>query len=184
MKHPLSARWLPYSVLALAIVFPVAAGAFGGGYYIGFATRVMIYALAASSLNLVLGYGGMISFGHAAFFGAGAYTVAVLAREGIGAKLEPAHRTVHRAAVRAQTAARRRHVHPHLRADRHGRGCRPGEQQPAGEERAAPRCGDVPRDSCVSHDRGTHQKLFRRRLAGSAVLSWRRVASRWPIVVR
>ena len=83
MKHPLSARWLPYSVLALAIVFPVAAGAFGGGYYIGFATRVMIYALAASSLNLVLGYGGMISFGHAAFFGAGAYTVAVLAREGV-----------------------------------------------------------------------------------------------------
>ena len=37
------------------------------------ATRIMIYALAATSLNLVLGYGGMISFGHAAFFGAGAY---------------------------------------------------------------------------------------------------------------
>jgi len=46
------------------------------------ATRVMIYALAASSFNLVLGYGGMISFGHAAFFGAGAYTVAILAQQG------------------------------------------------------------------------------------------------------
>jgi branched-chain amino acid transport system permease protein len=46
-------------------------------------TRVMIYALAATSLNLVLGYGGMISFGHAAFFGAGAYAVAILGQEGV-----------------------------------------------------------------------------------------------------
>ena len=38
----------------------------------------MIYALAASSLNLVLGYGGMLSFGHAAFVGAGAYTAGIL----------------------------------------------------------------------------------------------------------
>ena len=44
-------------------------------------------ALAATSLNLVLGYGGMISFGHAAFFGAGAYTVAILAKEGLVAGL-------------------------------------------------------------------------------------------------
>ena len=44
----------------------------------GFATRVLIYALIATSLNLVLGYGGMVTFGHAAFVGAGAYTVAVL----------------------------------------------------------------------------------------------------------
>jgi branched-chain amino acid transport system permease protein len=39
--------------------------------------------MAAASLNLVLGYGGMVSFGHAAFFGAGAYIVAILAAEGI-----------------------------------------------------------------------------------------------------
>jgi branched-chain amino acid transport system permease protein len=70
-------------ILAAAVVFPFAAEPLGGGYYVGLATRVMIYALAASSLNLVLGYGGMISFGHAAFFGAGAYTVAILAQEGI-----------------------------------------------------------------------------------------------------
>jgi branched-chain amino acid transport system permease protein len=50
---------------------------------VGVATRVMIFALAASSLNLVVGYGGMISFGHAAFFGAGAYSVAILAQEGV-----------------------------------------------------------------------------------------------------
>ena len=64
------------------MVFPFAADALGGGYYVGVATRVMIFALAASSLNLVVGYGGMISFGHAAFFGAGAYSVAILAQEG------------------------------------------------------------------------------------------------------
>jgi branched-chain amino acid transport system permease protein len=69
--------------LATAIAFPFLAEAAGGGYYVGVMTRVMIYALAASSLNLVLGYGGMISFGHAAFFGAGAYCVAILAQEGV-----------------------------------------------------------------------------------------------------
>ena len=79
------------SALALlvlgAIAFPFAAEALGGGYYLGVATRVMIYALAASSLNLVIGYGGMISFGHAAFFGAGAYAVAILAQEGVTSAL-------------------------------------------------------------------------------------------------
>ena len=87
MSNSFLARWLPCGVLAAAVLFPVAANALGGSYYIGFATRVMIYALAASSLNLLLGYGGMISFGHAAFFGAGAYTVAVLAQEGVVAAL-------------------------------------------------------------------------------------------------
>jgi branched-chain amino acid transport system permease protein len=76
-------QWMLGLVLVAAIAFPFAAEPLGGGYYVGLATRVMIYALAASSLNLVLGYGGMISFGHAAFFGAGAYTVAILAQEGI-----------------------------------------------------------------------------------------------------
>lgn len=83
LKMRLSAQWALGLLLIAAIVFPFAAEPLGGGYYVGFATRVMIYALAASSLNLVLGYGGMISFGHAAFFGAGAYTVAILAQEGV-----------------------------------------------------------------------------------------------------
>jgi len=53
------------------------------GFYVSFASRVLIFALAATSLNLVIGFGGMVSFGHAAFFGAGAYAVAVLAESGI-----------------------------------------------------------------------------------------------------
>jgi branched-chain amino acid transport system permease protein len=52
-------------------------------FYVGLASRIMIYAIAATSLNLILGYGGMVSFGHAAFLGAGAYTVGILMAEGV-----------------------------------------------------------------------------------------------------
>ena len=52
-------------------------------FYVSLASRVLIFALAATSLNLVIGFGGMVSFGHAAFFGAGAYTVAILAENGV-----------------------------------------------------------------------------------------------------
>jgi len=83
MRPDAYSRWLIAVAIGAAVVFPFAADALGGGYYVGVATRVMIFALAASSLNLVVGYGGMISFGHAAFFGAGAYSVAILAQEGV-----------------------------------------------------------------------------------------------------
>jgi branched-chain amino acid transport system permease protein len=52
-------------------------------FYVSFASRVLIYAIAATSLNLVLGYGGMISFGHAAFVGTGAYVGSILVAEGV-----------------------------------------------------------------------------------------------------
>jgi branched-chain amino acid transport system permease protein len=67
----------------LACLFPLVMQAMDQHFYISFAARVLIYAMAAASLNLVLGYGGMVSFGHAAFFGAGAYIVAILAVEGV-----------------------------------------------------------------------------------------------------
>ncbi len=70
-------------VLGVAIAFPLAMHALDQQFYTSFASRVLIYAMAAASLNLVLGYGGMVSFGHAAFFGAGAYIVGILAAEGI-----------------------------------------------------------------------------------------------------
>jgi branched-chain amino acid transport system permease protein len=47
-------------------------------------TRIVIFALAAASLNLIMGYGGMMSFGHAAYLGIGGYAVGILAFEGIG----------------------------------------------------------------------------------------------------
>ena len=74
-------RLIPLALLALA--FPWVMHAFGQDFYISFAARILIYAMAAASLNLVLGYGGMVSFGHAAFFGAGAYMVGILAAEGV-----------------------------------------------------------------------------------------------------
>jgi branched-chain amino acid transport system permease protein len=70
-------------IAVLACAFPWVMQALDQHFYTSFATRILIYAMAAASLNLVLGYGGMVSFGHAAFFGAGAYIVGILAVEGI-----------------------------------------------------------------------------------------------------
>jgi branched-chain amino acid transport system permease protein len=67
----------------LLIIFPLVAPALDLTFYVSFVRRVLIFALAASSLNLILGYGGMVALGHAAFFGAGAYVVAMLSVEGI-----------------------------------------------------------------------------------------------------
>jgi branched-chain amino acid transport system permease protein len=68
--------------VALAVL-PLLASAVGDSYLLVMATRVMIFAIAALSLDLILGYGGMVSFGHAAFIGIGAYTVGILAAHGI-----------------------------------------------------------------------------------------------------
>jgi branched-chain amino acid transport system permease protein len=51
--------------------------------YLGFGTELLITVLFAISLDLVLGYAGIVTLGHAAFFGAGAYTVGMLAKNGI-----------------------------------------------------------------------------------------------------
>ena len=79
----------PLSLLLLcaALALPSTLAAFGQEFYIGFATRVLIFALAASSLNLVLGFGGMVSLGHAAFLGAGAYAAAICQQAGINEAL-------------------------------------------------------------------------------------------------
>ncbi|MFQ6018181.1 MAG: branched-chain amino acid ABC transporter permease [Kiloniellaceae bacterium] len=65
-------------LLLLGLGLPGLAGLADMEYTVGILTRILIFALVGSSLNLILGYGGMVSFGHAAFFGAGAYVVAVL----------------------------------------------------------------------------------------------------------
>src|SRR5215475_1822659 len=73
-------RYAPFAALVLALAFPLAVSE---PYYLSFASRIFVYALAATSLNLVLGYGGMISFGHAAFVGTGAYVSSIFIAEGI-----------------------------------------------------------------------------------------------------
>ncbi len=64
--------------LVLALVPPLATLT-GEPFLVSLFSRVVIYALAAVSLDLILGYGGLVSLGHAAFLGAGAYTVGILA---------------------------------------------------------------------------------------------------------
>ncbi len=71
--------WLGAAAALVALTaFPPIAEALGQTALVSLATRVLIFGIAAASLNLALGYGGMISFGHAAFFGAGAYVVGIL----------------------------------------------------------------------------------------------------------
>jgi branched-chain amino acid transport system permease protein len=68
--------------VALALVPPVAA-LLNQPFYLDLVRRIMIFAIAAVSLDLILGFGGMVSFGHAAYLGIGAYAVAIPAFYGI-----------------------------------------------------------------------------------------------------
>jgi branched-chain amino acid transport system permease protein len=62
---------------------PVLAAATNQPFYLDLFTRVMVFAIAALSLDLILGYGGMVSFGHAVYLGIGSYAVGILAFYGI-----------------------------------------------------------------------------------------------------
>jgi branched-chain amino acid transport system permease protein len=71
-------------LLLLALVLlPVYVELTGSRFLLTLFTRIAILALAAVSLNLILGYGGMMSFGHAAYLGVGGYAVGILAFEGV-----------------------------------------------------------------------------------------------------
>ena len=70
---------LSLGLLGVLLAAPVIAQVLGEPYYVNLASRVAIMALAAVGLNFALGYGGMISFGHAAFFGLGGYATGVAA---------------------------------------------------------------------------------------------------------
>jgi branched-chain amino acid transport system permease protein len=84
MSGWLSARNLAVIVLLAALVLlPVYVEFTGNRFLLTLFTRIIILALAAVSLNLILGYGGMMSFGHAVYLGIGGYAVGMLAHEGI-----------------------------------------------------------------------------------------------------
>jgi branched-chain amino acid transport system permease protein len=72
------------AVLAFLALFPIYTVLSGNMFVLTLLTRVLILAIAAVSLNLIMGYGGMVSFGHAAYLGIGGYAVGILAKEGIG----------------------------------------------------------------------------------------------------
>ncbi len=66
------------------LLLPLYSHISGNVFVLTLFTRIVIFALAAASLNLIMGYGGMMSFGHAAYLGIGGYAVGILAYEGIG----------------------------------------------------------------------------------------------------
>jgi branched-chain amino acid transport system permease protein len=74
----MSARF-PWALLVLVAAFLVPA--LGSRYYTFLANDIAIWALFAMSLNLLVGYSGLVSFGHAAYFGIGAYTTGILMKK-------------------------------------------------------------------------------------------------------
>ncbi|MDP6875963.1 MAG: branched-chain amino acid ABC transporter permease [Alphaproteobacteria bacterium] len=75
--------WLTLATLALFAAVPPLTVVFDQPFYMDVVARIMILAIAAVSLDLILGYGGMVSFGHAAYMGVGAYAVGILSYYGI-----------------------------------------------------------------------------------------------------
>lgn len=75
-------HWVPLVLMAALAALPFVAQAMGQPFYIALVARMLAYAMAASALNLALGYGGLVGFGHALFMGIGTYAVALPAFHG------------------------------------------------------------------------------------------------------
>jgi branched-chain amino acid transport system permease protein len=71
------------ALLVLLAVVPLYSAVTGYAFLETLFARVIIMAMAAVSLNLIMGFGGMVSFGHAAYLGIGGYVIGILAKEGI-----------------------------------------------------------------------------------------------------
>jgi branched-chain amino acid transport system permease protein len=83
MTAALTPRNVVIAVLMLLLAaMPVYAAVTANTFLVTLFTRVIILGIAATSLNLILGYGGMVSFGHAVYLGIGGYAVGILAQEG------------------------------------------------------------------------------------------------------
>jgi len=83
MRKLLQAGDLVPVLLAALAVLPFVAAAADEAFFTAFFARVLIYAIAATALNLALGLGGLVSLGHALFLGLGMYSVALPAHFGI-----------------------------------------------------------------------------------------------------
>ncbi|MEC8751881.1 MAG: branched-chain amino acid ABC transporter permease [Pseudomonadota bacterium] len=82
MRDPKQRGHYNYALIisaGLLAMLPLYVHVSGNDFYLDLANRLMILAIAATSLNLILGHGGMISFGHAAYLGIGAYSVGISA---------------------------------------------------------------------------------------------------------
>jgi len=70
-------------ILLVMAALPLLTQAFDQRYLLSIGTRIVIWSIAAVSLNMILGYGGLVSFGHAMFFGIGGYAVGILSAHGV-----------------------------------------------------------------------------------------------------
>jgi branched-chain amino acid transport system permease protein len=75
--------WFAIALIAGLALVPVVAHAIGQLFYVTLFTRILIFAIAALGLNLILGYGALVSFGHALYLGIGAYAVGILSYHGV-----------------------------------------------------------------------------------------------------
>ena len=75
--------WMAVVLLVALALVPVIAKLIDQPFYITLFTRIVIFAIAAVGLHLILGYGAMVSFGHALYLGVGAYAVGILSHHGI-----------------------------------------------------------------------------------------------------
>ncbi len=71
------------ALMAFLLLLPAYTAHTGNTFLVTLFTRIVILAIAAVSLNLIMGFGGMVSFGHAAYLGIGGYVVGILAKEGV-----------------------------------------------------------------------------------------------------
>lgn len=76
-------RYAPWLLLVVLAALPPLGSAFALDYYVGFVRLLLIVSIAATSLNFIAGYGGMVALGHAGFIGVGAYTVVALVDAGV-----------------------------------------------------------------------------------------------------
>ena len=83
MARRYSRDFVVAALLIVLVALPPYAALAGNPFVLSVFTRIVILAIAAVSLNLLMGYGGMVSFGHAAYIGVGGYVVGILAKEGI-----------------------------------------------------------------------------------------------------
>jgi branched-chain amino acid transport system permease protein len=74
---------LPATLFVIFALVPLIATFKAEAYVLSLGTRVMIFSIAALALDLLIGYGALVSFGHAAFVGLGAYAVGILGSHGI-----------------------------------------------------------------------------------------------------
>ncbi|QDF99656.1 branched-chain amino acid ABC transporter permease [Azoarcus sp. DD4] len=83
MMTNLNRALVPGVLLAVLAAFPAIAPHFGLDYYTGFVMRMLIVMLIATSLNFLMGYGGMVALGHAGFVGVGAYALVAMSEAGV-----------------------------------------------------------------------------------------------------